>query len=93
MASRELGRVRRFCPQRGYGFIQALATGRDVFVHYSNLLAVGFKTLYAGEYVEYTEAVTPAGFAALQVTGVLGGPLMCDAAVTRALPQAPVLAA
>lgn len=44
------GKVKWFNPRKGYGFI-ATADGRDVFVHYSDIAAEGFKTLDEGDLV------------------------------------------
>jgi len=44
------GKVKWFNPRKGYGFIET-ADGRDVFVHYSDIAAEGFKTLDEGDAV------------------------------------------
>jgi len=50
--SRETGRVKWFSSEKGYGFIER--EGReDVFVHYSEISMDGFRTLDAGEPVEF----------------------------------------
>jgi CspA family cold shock protein len=46
------GTVKWFNQRKGYGFISA-ADGRDIFVHYSNISAEGFKTLVEGEAVSF----------------------------------------
>lgn len=50
--ARETGTVKWFSNEKGYGFIER-ADGEDVFVHHSNILGDGFKTLDEGETVEY----------------------------------------
>lgn len=55
---RETGTVKWFSNERGYGFIER-STGEDVFVHHSDIEGGGFKTLRAGERVEF-EVVTGA---------------------------------
>lgn len=82
MTTQHLGRVTCFCPQRGFGFIQDLDDNVDYFVHYSSLAPgqPGFKVLYVGEYVEYQPEETARGHSARAVTGVRGGPLMCQSA-------------
>lgn len=44
------GKVKWFNPRKGYGFIET-TDGRDVFVHYSDIAAEGFKTLDEGDAV------------------------------------------
>lgn len=46
------GQVKWFDPKKGYGFIIG-PEGQDVFVHYSHILADGFKSLKDGQWVEY----------------------------------------
>ncbi len=46
------GTVKWFNNQKGYGFITA-EDGKDVFVHFSGLNMVGFKTLEEGAAVEF----------------------------------------
>ena len=47
------GMVKWFNDSKGFGFIQAEGTDRDVFVHYSALQGEGFKSLKEGENVEF----------------------------------------
>jgi CspA family cold shock protein len=46
------GRVKWFDNRKGYGFIENDG-GEDIFVHYSNISADGYKTLEKGERVEF----------------------------------------
>ena len=46
------GTVRWFSARRGYGFLSD-ENGVDYFVHYSAITGEGFKTLTAGESVEF----------------------------------------
>ena len=48
----EQGIVKWFNDRKGYGFIQR-ENGQDVFVHHSNILGEGFKTLVEGEQVSF----------------------------------------
>ena len=46
------GKVKWFSAERGYGFIRQ-EDGKDVFVHYSEINAKGFRCLETGQTVEY----------------------------------------
>jgi len=46
------GKVKWFNEAKGYGFIQQ-AEGDDVFVHFSNIVGDGYRTLSEGEEVEF----------------------------------------
>ncbi len=50
--SRENGRVKWFSSEKGYGFIERDGA-EDVFVHHSQITMEGFRTLDAGERVEF----------------------------------------
>jgi CspA family cold shock protein len=52
MTDRENGVVKWFNNSKGYGFIQR-DDGGDIFVHYSNILGVGFRSLDEGQRVEF----------------------------------------
>ena len=52
MSEREIGTVKWFNGQKGYGFI-ARDGGEDVFVHYSAIEGDGFRNLYEGDRVEF----------------------------------------
>ena len=47
------GTVAWFSPSSGYGFIKPDEEGRDMFCHYSNIEAEGFKTLHPEQRVQY----------------------------------------
>ena len=47
-----LGEVKWFDEEKGFGFI-CQEDGTDVFVHYSQILQEGYKTLTAGDRVKY----------------------------------------
>lgn len=54
--SKLVGEVLWFDPKRGYGFIDHSVNGikqPDLFVHFSDISAEGFKTLYKGQKVSY----------------------------------------
>jgi len=54
------GVVKWFDTKKGYGFIEQPG-GDDVFVHYSGIAGEGFKSLRAGEEVEFEVATGPKG--------------------------------
>jgi len=49
------GVVKFFNAQKGFGFISR-EQGDDVFVHFSNIVASGYKTLEEGQQVEFDVA-------------------------------------
>lgn len=53
MAERELGVVKWFNGEKGYGFIALDSGEKDVFVHFSAIKAEGFRTLREGQRVEF----------------------------------------
>jgi cold shock protein len=53
MADRELGKVKWFNNVRGYGFITRGEEGEDIFVHFRNIRAEGYRSLAEGQSVEF----------------------------------------
>jgi len=49
----QLGTVKFFNAERGYGFIKPDGGGRDIFVHVSALMQAGLQTLNEGQRVRY----------------------------------------
>ena len=47
------GRVKWFSDEKGYGFIEPEGDGEDVFVHYTEIVGEGFRTLEEGSVVEF----------------------------------------
>ncbi|MER7582381.1 cold-shock protein [Kitasatospora sp. NPDC097691] len=47
------GTVKWFNGEKGFGFIQQEDGGADVFAHYSNINASGFRELIEGQKVEF----------------------------------------
>ncbi|MEM7283856.1 MAG: cold-shock protein [Pseudomonadota bacterium] len=66
----ETGIVKWFNTTKGFGFI-TLEGGRDVFVHYRDILGKGHRSLTAGQKVAFRIAKGPKGPQAQRVT-VLG---------------------
>ncbi|MEU5441384.1 cold-shock protein [Streptomyces griseofuscus] len=60
------GTVKWFNPDKGFGFIEQ-DSGPDLFVHYSEILATGYRSLEEGQRVEYEVTQGPKG---PQATGV-----------------------
>ena len=66
---KETGTVKWFNAAKGYGFIQR-DNGDDVFVHYSAIMAVGYRSLEEGARVEFEVTRGPKGLAAANVSPV-----------------------
>lgn len=60
------GRVKWFNDKKGYGFIETKDQG-DVFVHYSAIVADGFRSLSEGEAVSFEVERGPKGPQAVKV--------------------------
>jgi cold shock CspA family protein len=85
IGSTHIGRVKWFNSQRGFGFICTVGSEveHDLFVHHTEIktkVDEDFWTaLYEGEYVSFTVGVDQKNNChAKDVTGVMGGPLLCE---------------
>jgi CspA family cold shock protein len=66
---RVIGKVKWFNEAKGYGFIQRDG-GPDVFVHYTNIMGKGFRTLKENDEVEFEVNEGPKGLQAVDVEKV-----------------------
>jgi cold shock protein len=64
--SKEQGTVKWFNASKGFGFIQR-QSGEDVFVHFSAIIADGYKSLNDGQAVEFEVTKGPKGLQASNV--------------------------
>jgi CspA family cold shock protein len=64
-----VGTVKWFNDAKGFGFIRQ-ENGPDVFVHYSQIVGDGFRTLEEGQAVEFEIKEGPKGLLAERVTKV-----------------------
>ena len=53
------GTVKWFNAEKGYGFIADEESGNDVFVHFSSIIADGFRTLNEGQKVTFETEPDP----------------------------------
>lgn len=64
-----------------WGFIAPASGGEKIFVHQESILSEGFRELFAGEAVEYEEAVCQRGPKAVRVAliqAAVEGGASCD---------------
>lgn len=63
------GKIKKFNNEKGYGFI--IVEGyNDIFVHYSEIKQEGYKTLNAGDSVEFELKETEKGLQAIDVVKI-----------------------
>ena len=87
-STKSIGRIKWFNNKKGFGFLSNCETNEDVFIHHSGI-SLGeealsssvniFKTVIEGEYVSYEKQLDGENRSvAKNVTGILGGPLLCE---------------
>ncbi len=65
-----IGKVKWFNNAKGYGFIVPEDDGNDIFCHYSEIDMEGFRTLSAGQSVEFSVEEGPKGLSAKKIRPV-----------------------
>ena len=61
-----VGKVKWFNAEKGYGFINR-GEGEDIFVHYSQIMEEGYRSLDEGQEVQFDLAQTERGLQAKKV--------------------------
>ncbi len=64
----QTGKVKWFNNAKGYGFILSDEGGEDMFAHYSSIQSEGYKTLKAGQSVEFETKPSDQGTHAINIT-------------------------
>lgn len=65
-----IGSVKWFNNAKGYGFVRPDDGGDDLFVHYSYIQMDGYKSLKAGQFVEFDLHPSGNGFHAINLRPV-----------------------
>ncbi len=68
-----IGKVKWFNNAKGYGFVVADEFGEDLFAHYSAIEMDGYKTLKAGQDVQFDVTEGPKGLHATNIRAVNAG--------------------
>lgn len=64
-----LGKVKWFNAEKGYGFINR-GQGEDIFVHYSQIIEEGYRSLEEGQEVQFDLTETERGLQAKNVVKI-----------------------
>lgn len=67
-----IGEVKWFNNAKGWGFILPEEGGEDIFVHFSSIQGTGYKTLMAGQSVDFTVQKGERGLHAIDVVALEG---------------------
>lgn len=62
------GSVKWFNNAKGYGFVRPDTGGDDLFVHYSYIKMDGYRSLKAGQFVQFDIQASTNGFHAVNLT-------------------------
>ncbi len=63
-----IGTVKWFNNAKGYGFVRPINDqGEDIFAHFSTIIMDGYKTLKAGQLVEFEISTGPKGLHAINI--------------------------
>ena len=65
------GKVKWFNNAKGFGFIRPDDGGEDIFAHYSTIQMDGYRTLKAGQDVDYELHAGPKGHHASSITPII----------------------
>lgn len=68
-----IGEVKWFNNAKGWGFIVPEEGGEDIFVHFSSIQGTGYKTLTAGQTVDFTVQQGERGLHASDVMAIEAG--------------------
>ncbi len=63
----QTGKVKWFNNAKGYGFILSEAYEEELFAHFSAILAEGYKSLKAGQTVQFETKDGPKGIHAINI--------------------------
>lgn len=83
----EIGKVKWFNNAKGYGFVVAEGRNEDLFAHYSAIQMDGYRTLKAGQPVQFEIIQGPKGLHAVNIQ-TLGEPVRRSEATARDLATA-----
>lgn len=65
-----IGEVKWFNNAKGWGFIVPEEGGEDIFVHFSSIEGTGYKTLTAGQHVNFSVKKGERGLHAMEVVAL-----------------------
>ena len=69
-SSMEIGKVKWFNNAKGYGFVVVDGRDEDLFAHYSAIQMEGYRTLKAGQPVQFDITQGPKGLHAINIQAV-----------------------